>query len=178
MSPALPQLHMRRRLADLPALEVPAGYALRNITADDVDVWRRMLARAGDLGEWTYERGARFFGADARMPLEGAFFLTRRDEPVATAQLHVHPDGPYAPLAELGWVAVDREQRGHGLARVVCLAVMHEAAKAGHAEMFLRTAEHRAAAIRTYLALGFEPWMYDASAPARWKKLLEEIASR
>jgi GNAT superfamily N-acetyltransferase len=175
---ALPQLRMRRRLADLPPVEVPAPYVLRNLTVDDVDAWRRLLARTGDLGEWTYERGARFFEPDSRMPLAGAFFLTWQGDAVATAQLHLHPDGPYAPLAELGWVAVDREHRGQGLARVVCLAVMHAAAEAGHAEMFLRTDDHRAAAIRTYLSLGFEPWMYDAAAPARWRKLMEEMAPR
>jgi GNAT superfamily N-acetyltransferase len=170
----LPQLHMRRRLDDLPPAQVPAPYALRNLTGDDVDAWRRLLARTGDLGEWTYERGARFFQPEGRMPLEGAFFLTRNGDPVATAQLHLHPDGPYAPLAELGWVAVDREHRGQGLARVVCLAVMHAAAQT-HDEMFLRTDDHRAAAIRAYLSLGFQPWLYDASARARWRTLIEEL---
>lgn len=172
--PALPQLHMRRHLAELPPIVVPFPYALRNLTADDVDAWRRLLARTGDLGEWTYERGARFFEPDGGMPLDGAFFLTHDDNPIATAQLHLRPDGPYAGLAELGWVAVDREHRGQGLARVVCLAVMHVAARE-HQEIFLRTDDHRIAAIRTYLSLGFEPWMYDASAPARWGALLEEV---
>src|SRR5688572_8746844 len=153
----LPQLHMRRHLNDLPPVQIPVDYALRNLTENDVDAWRRLLARTGDLGEWTYERGARYFEPDGRMPLEGAVFLTQSGEPVATAQLHLRPDEPYAGLAELGWVAVDREHRGQGLAKVVCLAVMHAAAR-DHQEIFLRADDHRLAAIRTYLSLGFEPW--------------------
>jgi mycothiol synthase len=175
---ALPQLHMRRHLRKLPALEVPAGYALRTFAPDDADRWRRLLARTGDLGEWTLARAERFFAPDSPMPLEGAFFLTWQGEPVATAQLHQHAEGPYAPTPELGWVAVDREHRGQGLGRVVCLAVLHHAAQGGHPGVFLRTDDHRIAAIRTYLSLGFEPWMYDQSAPERWRALLVQLGAR
>lgn len=171
-----PQLHMRRRLADLPELRVPPPYQLRTFTPADVDPWRRLLARTGDLGEWTLERGQRFFEPGSGMPLDSACFLTLDGDPIATAQLHLYADGPYAGMAELGWVAVDREHRGQGLGRVVSLAVLRKAADLGHEELFLRTDDHRLAAIRTYLTLGFVPWMYDDSAPDRWRKLLEEVA--
>jgi mycothiol synthase len=167
---------MRRQLTGLPPLVIPTPYALRTFTPTDVDAWRRLLARTGDLGEWTLERGQRFFEPDSGMPLDAAYFLTLDGDPIATAQLHLHDHGPYAPMAELGWVAVDREHRGQGLGRVVSLAVLRKAADLGHAELFLRTDDHRLAAIRTYLSLGFVPWMYDDSAPARWQKLLEEVA--
>lgn len=172
MSDQLPQLHMRRRLDALPELSLPAGYALRTFGPDDAAAWADLLAANAELGEWNLERAARYFAPESRMVLAGSFFVTHAGQPVATAQLHVHLDDAYAPTPELGWVAARSEHRGRGLGRAVCLAVLRFAAAAGHDEIFLRTDDHRGPAIRTYLRLGFEPWLFDSSASERWARIL------
>ncbi len=164
----LPQLRMTRALSAIPELVVPAGYRLRHFTPGDAEAWAALLAENGGLGTWSADTAATFFAADSRMPLEGAFFLMRGDEPVATAQLHLKPDDPTVPGPELGFVAVIPRHQGCGLAAVVSLAVLHYAASAGHQSIYLLTDDYRLAAIRTYLKLGFEPWLTDASHAARW----------
>ncbi len=176
MSEQPSQLHMKRSLTALPELDVPPGYVLKHFKPDDAAAWAALMHRNGELGEWDISKAAPYFAADSRMPLEGAFFITMGGEPVATAQLHLMPDGPYVPIPELGWVAVVPAHQGHGLATVVCLAVMRYAAAAGHHEIFLRTDDPRLPAIWTYLKLGFEPWITDTSHPGRWQTVREHLA--
>jgi mycothiol synthase len=162
---------MKRSLSDLPPLRVPAGYALRHFEPGDAAAWAALMARNGELGGWNLAKAEPYFAADGRMPLAGAFFITAGGMPVATAQLHLKPDGSYAPIPELGWVAVDPAHQGHGLGAVASLAVMHYAASLGHGAIFLLTDDWRLAAIRTYLELGFELWLTDASHADRWRKV-------
>jgi mycothiol synthase len=136
------------------------------------------MARNGELGAWDIARAEPYFAEDSHMPLAGAFFLTAGDSPVATAQFHRKPDGQYAGIAELGWVAVDPAHQGRGLAMVVNLAVMHYAASLGYDEIFLNTDDWRLPAIRTYLKLGFEPWLTDPSHAERWRTIYEALAAR
>jgi len=159
---------MTRVLSAIPELVVPASYRLRHFKPGDVEAWAALLAENGGFGTWSVDTAATFFAADSRMRLEGAFFLMRGDEPVATAQLHLKPDDPSVPGPELGLVAVVPRFQGHGHAAVVSLAVMHYAASAGHQSIYLLTDDYRLAAIRTYLKLGFVPWLTDASHAARW----------
>jgi mycothiol synthase len=166
MNAQQPQLHMKRRLDVLPALAVPDGYTVRHFMPDDAERWAALLHRNTELGAWNTERALPYFAAGSDMPLEGAFFAMHGSTPVATAQLHRKPDRPSLP--ELGWVAVDPQHQGHGLAAGVSVAVMQYAASAGYQEVFLLTDDHRLAAIWTYLKLGFEPWLTDASHAARW----------
>ena len=175
MSEQLPQLHMRRKLERLPSLIVPPGYALRPLQPSDAAAWAALLAQTGELGDWSLERAAPYFAPSGPMLLAGSYFLTHNGAPIATAQLHLHHDDEYAPIPELGWVAVSRAQRGRGLGYIVSLAVLHYAASAGHRDVFLRTDDHRLPAISTYLKLGFQPWLRDASAPPRWDRVLQAI---
>lgn len=162
------QLVMKCVLDMLPELVVPTGYSLRHFTPDDAEAWARLLDANTELGEWDAVRAVPYFAADSPMPLEGAFFAMCGPEPVATAQLHLKSDGPFAPTPELGWVAVVPQHQGHGLAAIVCLAVLHYAAAAGHQQIFLLTDDHRLAAIWTYMKLGFGPWITDGTQAARW----------
>lgn len=173
------QLHMKRRLTDLPPIALPEGYGLRSLTPADLSAWAALLQHNGELCEWDEQRAAPFFAPDSPMPLEGSFFIITSADgtPVATAQLHLHCDDEYAPLPELGWVAVDPAHRGKRLGLLACLAVLHYAADAGFDELFLRTDDHRLPAIVTYFRLGFEPWMVDSSAPGRWRAIQDAIAA-
>lgn len=174
------QLHMRRSLEALPELVVPDGYGLRAFQPDDITQWGLFLNENGELNEWNMERAAPYFAPGSRMPLDGSFFVTKSGEPVATAQLHLHPDGPYAPVPELGWVASSPAHRGRALGYIASLAVLRYAAAAGHKNVFLRTDDYRLPAIVTYLKLGFEPWpwMYDAGAAERWTHVLDALDRR
>lgn len=169
------QLYMRRDLRSLPDLDVPAGYALRPHQRTDLEAWTRLLDENGGFGPWPLERSAPLFAPTSPVVFAGSYFLLADGVPIATAQLHRQTNRPDAPSAELGWVAVHPEHQGRGLAYVVCLAVMRYAAAAGYPDMFLRTEDHRRPAIRTYLKLGFEPWMVDPTAPERWSTIRRQL---
>ena len=94
---------------------------------------------------------------------------------MATAQLHVHRDDSYAPIPELGWVAVVPEQQGRGLGYIVCLAVLQHAQSQRFSQIFLRTDDHRLPAIKTYLKLGFQPWIRDPETQERWVHVLDRL---
>lgn len=171
MSEQRPQLRMRRALRDLPKLALPAGYTLRCFGPDDVERWVDLLNANGELQTWTAEHAAPYFAPDSTMPLAGSFFVEQDGVAVATAQLHLHPSGPFAPLPELGWVAAHPAHRGRGVGSAVCLAVLHHAQQDEHQQIFLRTDDHRLPAIRTYLRLGFRPWPQDSDTAARWEAI-------
>ena len=175
MSEQPSQLHMKHRLTGLPDLVVADGYALRSMRPDDLPAWVTLLNRNAELGEWNLERAEETFRGGERVPYDSAVLIWHGDEPVATAQLILHREGPYAPLPELGWVAADPGHRGHGLGSAVCLAVLHHAAAAGYRETFLLTDDHRQPALNIYFRLGFEPWLVDATAPERWAKIEQAL---
>jgi mycothiol synthase len=169
------QLHMRRSLQDLPDLRVPGGYTLRPLARADVEAWTRLLDENGGFGPWPPERSLPLFAPRSPIVFAGSYLLVKDGVLAATAQLHHQTRRSYAPPAELGWVAVHPRHQGRGLARVVCLAVLRYAASAGYRDIFLRTEDHRLPAIRTYLKLGFEPWLVDPSAPGRWDAILSQL---
>ena len=160
---------MRHRLDALAELAVPAGYQLRTLQPDDRDAWASLLNETGELGRWDSQRATRYFAPGSAVALEHSFFVLDDGKPVATAQLELHTSDRYAPLAELGWVAVSPAHQGRGLGFVVCLAVLRGARSARQPGVFLRTDDHRLAAIATYLKLGFEPWLRDGTAKRRWR---------
>jgi mycothiol synthase len=171
----IPQLHMRHLLENLPELTVPDDYALRTLTPEDWHSWTMLMQENGELGEWTIDRSAPLFAPGSSLIFDGSFFATWQGEPVATAQINRHADPTYGPEPELGWVAASPRHRGHGLGYAVCLAVLRYATAAGFPSIFLRTDDHRSPAIRTYLKLGFEPWLFDSTAAERWRAIQQRL---
>lgn len=169
------QLFMRRDLRSLPDLDVPAGYTLRPHQRTDLDAWTRLLDENQGFGPWPPDRSAPLFAPTSPVVFAGSYFLLKDGVPIATAQLHHQTQRTDAPPAELSWVAVHPRHQGRGLAFIVCLAVMGYAAGAGYRDIFLRTEDHRLPAIRTYLKLGFDPWMVDATAPERWTTIRRQL---
>jgi mycothiol synthase len=77
--------------------------------------------------------------------------------------------------SELGWVVVEPAHRGRGLGELVCRGALGYVGALGHRYAYLLTEDFRRAAIKTYLRLGFEPEILDASHPARWAALRCEL---
>lgn len=96
-------------------------------------------------------------GERAPLPLESIVFATTDDDvPVGVANASLY-DSEEGRCAELGWVAVRPEHRGHGLAYEICRGVLQFSRASRHRYVFLKTEDFRVAAIKTYLRLGFEP---------------------
>jgi mycothiol synthase len=175
-APALQQLHMlwpAARLEDPPAVTLPAGYILRIYSDGDWPGWARVMELAG-FGAWEEEK----LRATLLKVLPDGFFMAvdqEKGQIVAAAMathnpLELHPFG-----GELGWVAGDPAHAGRGLGMAVCAAVTARFLRAGYRRIYLRTDDFRLPAIKTYLRLGYEPFLYANDMPARWRDICERL---
>lgn len=170
----LPQLRMRLASLDcLPPVVLPVGYHLRRFGRGDEQAWIEVLNGSQALGEWDLEKARRSFtGERARVVPEGIHLVFDGSQPVATACLTEHDD---FEEAELGWVAVSPEHRGKGLGFQVCLATLHYMRHRAYGAAVLFTDDHRLPALKTYLRLGFRPWLTHESHAERWQRVLARL---
>jgi mycothiol synthase len=63
------------------------------------------------------------------------------------------------------------EHRGRGLGSAVCAAVVRRFLSAGYDSIRVCVQEHRLPAIRTYLRLGFEPFLHSPEVEKRWQQV-------
>jgi mycothiol synthase len=160
---------------DAPDTCVPNGYTLRTYCESDE---QGLLNLQGSDGEpLTREQWHQY----RDMVLPNGLFLVegvRSSEFVATAGA-VHNPNPgrhYFPSGgELGYLIVDRDHRSRGLGRAVCAAVIGRFLSAGYENIRVCVQEHRLAAIRLYLRLGFEPFLHSAEVEHRWQRVCESI---
>lgn len=158
------------RLDDLTAPQPPPAYSLCGFLHGDEDAWIALL-NTGGFGVWDRARLDRMLaGERAPLPRETITFAVRGEEIVGAACAFLHP-GTGGAVAELGWVVVHPDHRGRGLGAAVCRAVLRYLQARGYGYAYLLTEGDRLPAIATYLRLGFEPELLDASHPARWAAL-------
>lgn len=167
-SESIPQLRLGfRAFDDVPEGALADGYGLRTFRPGDEDAWIAILSSAG-FGAWDRTRLDRMLSGDrAPMPYEGIIFATKDDRPVGVACTFFYHDVD-PPSAEIGWVAVLPEHRGHRLARAICAAALRFIRDCGYTYAYLQTEHERAAAIKTYLGLGFEPEIVDPAQVEWW----------
>lgn len=100
-------------------------------------------------------------------------------EEIATGNLVAAADAEYfetelvAGMGTLGWVMSSPHYRGKKLGYSVCAAVMQHLAKHGFRTFQLSTDDGRVPAIKTYLKLGWRPWLYEDDMEGRWRALAE-----
>lgn len=75
---------------------------------------------------------------------------------------------------ELGWVAVAPAHRGKGLGQAVCHALVTHLLGAGRTRLFGSTQDHRSAALRIYLSLGFHPVLRPEKLQ-RWRAVCKQL---
>ena len=76
---------------------------------------------------------------------------------------------------EFGWLGVAPEFRGKRLAQVVCQAVQDRFRREGFKKIYLRTDDYRLAAIKTYLALNWQPLTDSQDMIDRWKTIRKKL---
>jgi GNAT superfamily N-acetyltransferase len=96
-------------------------------------------------------------------------FVVRSGAPVAVAAAQWRGD-----WIELGWVAVVPDHRGQGLGHHVCAGLVRHLLAHGHTALFGSTQDHRLAALRIYLALGFEPVVRPHNRD-RWARVHQQL---
>jgi mycothiol synthase len=157
-----------------PALLLHPDYALRTYQPGDEAGWIRVMAAAGFPG-WDEER---MRGTMASILPEGWFMAVERTTGaiVATA-MATHNPSSYHPFGgELGWVAGEPAHKGKGLGWTVCAAVTRRYLSAGYRNIYLRTDDWRLPALKTYLKLGFQPFLFAPDMAGRWQAVCAQLA--
>lgn len=170
------QLRMIYLVRDSVALPDPApaaGFRLRNTDKSELAAYSALRLSAG-FNEWQEndydELAARL--VDGR---NGHFIM----EEIATGNMVAAADAETVNIelldgmGILGWVMSSPDYRGKRLGYSVCAAVMQHLAKHGFHTFQLSTDDFRVPAIKTYLNLGWQPWLYEPDMEDRWRALAQ-----
>jgi len=169
----LQMLWPEEKTAGIPTLSLPDEYSMRTYRAGDDDEFVQLMQAAGFDG-WNHD----MLGGALRKALPDGIFLsvhTQTAAMVATAMATHNPTDLHTFGGELGWVAAHPDHRGQRLGLAVCTAVMKRYAAAGYRRIYLQTDDWRLAAIKTYLKLGFVPFLFAPDMEKRWREVCEKL---
>jgi mycothiol synthase len=159
----------------VPEPDVPSRYQLRIYRPGEDQQVIDLLSSDGEVmskSEWQQYR-------DMLLP-NGLFLI----EESATRSLVASAGAVHNPNAgryyfpsggELGYLIVAQAHRRQGLGEAVCRATVHRMLSAGYESIRVCVQEHRAPAIRTYLQLGFEPFVHSGEVEQRWRRVCDQL---
>lgn len=155
----------------LPELEIPSGFALRTLAKEELEEYNQLRCAAGfpawDAAEFKRESGLHLPGGH----LVITEIATGRLVASATAE-NPEPER-FHGLGLLGWVMCHPDFRGKRLGYTVCLAVMRLLASHGFRAFILATDNGRLPAVKTYLNLGWQPWLTKPGMEELWHGLAD-----
>ena len=167
---AVSQLRMRYPHGTAPNVSLQPAYELRVLRPGDETAWTDLLNLCGQLGAWTLAR-LRSEMASYYVP-DTQFFAVAQDGQLVSGA------GVYQRTIvhwEVGWVATLPQHAGRGLGRAVTAAAVAAALKLPSRPICLFTDDHRSAAIKVYLRLGFHPDCHDPSHLDRWHRIIDGL---
>ncbi len=172
MSNQLRMVWSAENQTDIEAYDLPEGYIMRTFRSGDEAGYDLLMKKTG-FDYWEDDAGS--VNANKALP-GGLFFIvhTASKSLVATAGCFHNPAlDPRG--AELGWVAVDPDYRGKKLGYIICAAVTARFAEVGYKQVHLLTDDYRLPAIKTYLRLGWKPFIHKAKMMERWQEVFAQL---
>ncbi len=158
----------------MPPVALAAGFRIRAVEASELEIYNRLRVCVSwpgwEPGQWENFRKKALPGG----VLAAEECSTGRLTASACAESTDFPE--YPELGVLGWVICDPEFSGRRLGRSVSVAAMHVLRAAGYRKFSLRTDDFRTAALKTYLRLGWRPWLWAEDMEARWRAIAAALA--
>lgn len=170
------QLHMiypEKLLKSPPIPVVPDGYELRAfIEADRVSIIS--LMQGAGFKNWNDKVLEQVM---MRVLPDGLFVIVHRTSgKIVASAMAIHSSCKLHSFGgELGWVAGDPAHSGQGLGMAVCSAVTRRFIEVGYKRIYLRTDDWRLPALKTYIKLGYVPFIYAWDMEERWKKVYSNL---
>jgi mycothiol synthase len=168
------QMVWPERLLDAPPpVRLPPGYALRTYRPGDESRFFQLMESAG----WPGWDAARLRPVLARILPAGWFMVIHEESgEIVAAAMSVHDHTDLHPFGgELSWVVGDSVHAGQGLGMAVCAAVTARLISAGYRDIHLYTDDDRLPALKTYLKLGYVPFLFTPEMPDRWREICAQL---
>jgi mycothiol synthase len=161
----------RLRMPPLP--QVPSGYMLRSFQSGDEPDYYRLMALVG----WPHWGDDMLREQSDRITPENWIMA----EETSSGKLVASAMGLQNRLeqkrfdSELGWVAADPSHAGRGLGLAVCAAATAALIRSGYQKIHLFTDDHRLPALKTYLRLGYVPFLNLPDMAERWRIICTQL---
>ena len=157
----------------LPELRIPAGFRLRCIEDTEIARYSALRVSVG-FSSWDLQQLLSFRNKVLPEGLllieEEASGLFAASATAETTDIAARPE-----LGVIGWVMTHPDFQGRHLGRSVSIAAMHRLYQDGYRTFSLLTDDFRIAALKTYLALGWKPWLYEQDMEERWRKIADGL---
>jgi GNAT superfamily N-acetyltransferase len=170
---SLQMIWPKDRLNHPPTWTMPEGYSLRTFRTGDEEAYISLMKLAG-FSYWGPDHLKNVL--KTALP-EGVFFIVHdATQKIVATTVATHNPTPLHPFGgELGWVAGDPEHKGKGLGYITCAAVTKRYLDAGYSDIYLLTDDFRLPALKTYLKLGWIPYLHLPEMQGRWEKICEQL---
>lgn len=157
----------------MPEIDLADNFTIDTIKDTDLAPYNE-LRKSVNFPEWDAEYLQKF----RNKVLDDAMFVVKEKNTgcfcaAATAETTDMPE--YPQIGVLGWVMTHPDFRGHHLGRSVSVQSMHRLYQQGYRVFSLLTDDFRIAAVKTYLKLGWQPWLYLPDMEGRWRALAEQL---
>ncbi len=163
----------KRLLKSPPEVVVAEGYALRVFEPGDEFQYVE-VTRAAGFENWDLEKLRKI---QAGCLPDGLFVVEHLESGrlAATALAQRNPDALHPEGGELGWVAARPEHGGRGLGLAVCAAATKRFLEDEFEDIYLKTDDWRLAALKVYLKLGYEPFLFAPDMKRRWAEVCGKL---
>jgi mycothiol synthase len=161
------------RLKSPPRAAALSGYHLRTDRPGDEPRFFELMALAG----WPGWDAARLQPWLLRTVPGGWFMAVHAGSgEIAASCMALHDHTWLRPFCgELGWLACDPAHRGQGLGLALAAAVTRRFIQIGYRHIHLYTEHYRPAAIKTYLKLGYIPYLYAPGMAELWQEVCARL---
>ena len=158
-----------------PQPSLPKRYYTRTYREEDNSDYKRMLEEEGwklsnkDLNE--------FF---SRILPDGLYFLVdQKTEDIVASAVALHnpqsSDYTFPFGGDIGFVFTNPNHRNKGLGLYVTALATKRLISSGYKSIRIVTNDHRLPALKTYLKLGFKPFLYSSDMEDRWKDVYKNL---
>ncbi len=156
-----------------PVVKMPPEYHLRTYRTGDEDRFYKVMELSGWPG-WAEEKLAPW---RLRILPEGWFMVVHTGTGLIVAvAMALRDTGEFGrPGGELGWLASDPSHAGRGLGLAVSAAVTTRLLQEGFQDVHLYTEHYRLPALKTYLKLGYIPYLYLPEMAGRWQLVCQQL---
>jgi len=171
-SPTQLQMVWPEHLLNVPPAEyLSPMYTLRIYRRGDESRFYEIMELAGWSG-WNDEKLRPWL---ARILPGGWFMAVSKEGGEIVASCMALRSDEYPDGGELGWLACEPAHAGKGLGMVVSAAVTARFIAQGCRKIHLYTEDYRLAAIKTYLKLGYVPFLYPSEMLDRWRDICTQL---